>query len=80
MTYAQFIPLVSEIIEPKFDLGQVFIGTSMWVAVWFIKKEINTIGKRLDLHEKNLFMMAQELSKVIGIVSVWNGRNRRRVE
>lgn len=59
------------------DLGQIILAALFLqasVIVWFIKKEINTFGKRLDRHEEILFKLAQKVQ----IDPEWNGINERR--
>lgn len=61
------------------DLGQVIISGCIGIIGYFVKRTIESFGKRLDRHEDILFNMSQDLQRVIGQVSLgpYTGPNRR---
>ena len=52
------------------EIGQFFVGVMIGIVGWFIKKEINTLGQRLDTHEAMIVGITKDLAKVVGEVGV----------
>jgi len=45
------------------DLGQVITAALIGIIGFFMKREINTIGKRLDKHDDILFEFAKSIGE-----------------
>jgi hypothetical protein len=52
------------------EIGQIFVGVMIGIVGWFIKKEINNLGLRLDNHEAMIIDITKELAKVVGEVGI----------
>ena len=52
------------------DLGQIIIGALIALVGFLLKREVNSIGSRLDKHEQVLFAVNGDLSKAIGQIGV----------
>ena len=52
------------------ELGEIIVACTIGIVGWFIKKEIATLGQRLDKHEELIIAITKELSQVIGEVSI----------
>jgi hypothetical protein len=44
-------------ISTNIDIGQLLIVTALAIIGWFIKRELDTITKRLDRHDAMLLRM-----------------------
>jgi len=45
------------------DLGQIITAILVSIVGFFMKREINTIGKRLDKHDDILFEFAKSIGE-----------------
>ena len=52
------------------ELGEIIVACTIGIVGWFIKKEIATLGQRLDKHEELIIAITKELSQVVGEVGI----------
>lgn len=55
------------------DLGQIIIGSLIAIVGFFIRREITTVGKRLDIHDNLIYELSQTVQLVIGAYYGANG-------
>lgn len=48
------------------------------MIAWFIKKEINTFGARLDKHDTIITQLVGDVQRLIGMSIFWDKRTERR--
>lgn len=54
-------------INSNIDLGQIILGASIAVIGYFIKKEIGTLGARLDKHDAMILGLVSDVQRLIGM-------------
>lgn len=54
-------------INSNVDLGQLLLGGAITIIGYFIKKEINGLGGRLDKHDAMIISLVSDVQKLIGI-------------
>lgn len=52
------------------DLGQIIISALIGIVGWLIKREVTSVGKRLDKHEEVLFEMNGVVTRAIGEIGI----------
>ena len=52
------------------EFGEIIVACTIGTVGWFIKKEIATLGQRLDKHEELIIAITKELSQVVGEVGI----------
>ena len=50
------------------DLGQIIISALIGIIGWFIKRTIDSFGKRLDKHDEILIGLVGDVQRLIGQV------------
>jgi hypothetical protein len=56
---------------------QTLIAFLIAIVGWFIKRELTSISRKFEQHEKLFFDLNGALQRVIGKVEIWNGVERR---
>ncbi len=53
-------------MSPNVDLGQVIIAGMLAVIGYFIKRELASIGSRLDKHDTLILKMFGDINRLLG--------------
>jgi PII-like signaling protein len=60
-------------VQAQIDLGQLVIAillSMIGIVGWFIKREITTFSRRLDMHEERFLQLSNQLSVVMGQIGI----------
>ena len=60
------------------DLGQTIIAGLIGVSGYLVKRTIDKFDSRLDRHEQTIFIIAQEVQKLVGYNAALRGDRRQR--
>lgn len=50
------------------DLGQIILSVLIGIIGWFMKRTIDSLGKRLDRHDEILIGLVGDVQRLIGQV------------
>lgn len=53
--------------SPNVDLGQVIIATFIGTTAFLVKRQIDTLDKRLDKHDEMFFKLVSDVQRLIGM-------------
>ena len=68
-------------IQWQIDIGQIIISFLLLLlamVAWFIKREIDSFGRRLDNHDNILLKLVGDVQRLIGQSEHWTGKERRK--
>lgn len=57
-------------VNTSIDLGQLIIAILITLVGFFIKRELNTFTKRLDIHDSILRKLITDTATVIGVLGL----------